>query len=65
MTRIVATIKAATIKNKHRKNDFRAAGQLSHFWYLRLHDGQLVLELHYTTAKTFLPLLTIGRKKIF
>ena len=47
---VVATIKATTIKNKNRKNDFREAGLLSPpvLW---LHDGQLGLELHYNQRK--------------
>ena len=63
---VVATIKAATIKNKDRKNDFREAGLPSPPVTV-ITDEQLGLELHYTTAKPilpFVPLSTIGQMKV-
>ena len=63
----MATIKAAIIKNKDRKNDFCEAGLPSPL-VPAITRWQLGLELHYTTAKTFLPfvpLSTIEQVKVF
>ena len=62
---VVATIKAATIKNKDRKKDFHDAGLPSPPDPV-FQDGQLGLELPYIIVRTFqlfvgLPLSTIGQ----
>ena len=71
---VVATIKAATIKNNGRKNDVCETGLPSPLVLVGQpivlvcqHNGQLGLELHYITAKIFLlfvPLPTIGQLKV-
>ena len=48
---VIATIKAATIKNKDRKKDFHDAGLPSP--PDQLQDGQLGLELPYITVRNF------------
>ena len=60
---VIATIKAATIKNKDRKKDFHDAG-LPFPPDPVLQDGQLGLELPYIIVRTFqlfVPLSTIGQ----
>ena len=56
---VVATVMAATIKSKYRKNDLVKL-VCHHLRSLCLHDGQLGLELHHTTAKTFLRFVSLS-----
>ena len=61
--KIIAMIKAATIKNKDRKKDFHDAS-LPFPPDLVIQDGQLGLKLPYIIMRTFqlfVPLSTIGQ----